>query len=156
MKHINTLKNINNQSTLKFIILSIITLGTYIYMWGYKNTDDFVKEMNGANLSKNFFIFLGFTNFVNTIIYYILTNPYIIKENTQVMLIYISLMFFLIDLYYCFKIRNLLINYVAINFKFKLKVNCLLVFLFSYFYINYKFNTLEKQYLKNKNSTINK
>lgn len=74
MKHINTLKNINNQSTLKFIILSIITLGTYIYMWGYKNTDDFVKEMNGANLSKNFFIFLGFTNFVNTIIYYILTN----------------------------------------------------------------------------------
>lgn len=149
MKSIHTLPDIVGYGTLRFICLSLITIGVFPLIWLYGAQKRFYAEFGKTSWEPIFPLVLP----AITGLFYLCSNFALIANLPT-----LSFLFDLTDalaiaglwVYWSFVMRNELVMYVAKHHQFKLHVNVIWLVIFSYFYIIYIINKLPREYeLKN-------
>lgn len=145
MKSIQTLPKIVGYGTLQFVFLSFITLGVFPFIWLFNVQKNFFKEFDKVVWDPIFPVLLP----AITGLFYMLSNAAMTFN-----LPLLSMLFDLTDalmlvglwMYWALKMRSEIIMYVAKNYHFKLRINIVLLFLFSHMYIVYVINKLPRDH----------
>ena len=140
----NLSKQIDNISTVKLILFSIITLYIFLYVWTCK----IILKLKAVNLSKNSKIILWVS--------YILMLLFVVKTAFNIhfpVLDEISYLSMALGPIFTYTAINTIKKYVYEKYHKKLKVNHFGAIIFGVVYLNFFINTLDKRIkLKKKES----
>lgn len=145
MKDINALSTICKCSFSRFIFLSILTLGTYPLMWLYRSQYQFRTEFGKAYWRMELPIIMAAVNGVAQIL-----SAFVDGWSSNIGLTTFDILGGIIYLglwiYWSFKMKEAIEEYVAEHFRFKVNINSFLLVLFGPTYIVYIINHLRKDY----------
>jgi len=129
------------ESTIKVIILGILTFGIYFFIWLSERRRGW-KDLAGKEVfNKNLLIAAAICSGLSSYLSIIQIALYGRVHGTDIFSVSYSILMIVIS----WKIGNWFELYCAKEFKVDLKVNKILLILFNIFYLNYLFNTLPRR-----------
>lgn len=144
MNNINALSKILNVSTLKFILLDIVTFGFYAPVILALKHRDFTEEMGAPLFPIDMLIKIIILSGGIDFALYAMDIFYILPD---IDFSYLGGLIVLVCwIMFSFKMRDNLVAFIAYKYQFDVKANSFLLVIFNLYYVVYLINNLEKRY----------
>lgn len=145
MKRVTKLREEVGRSTSTFVLLNIITCGGYSAWWMLRNTP-LIERAVGRSIVPEWIPVLLMMSFIVSICTSFIQPNGLDLSIWYYVSITASTVFLIGSIYFAFKMKNALVNWLSREYKFSFKTSRLWAFLFTFYYVNYCINSIEYEY----------